>query len=209
MASKLIQMLDQFRGNRDRAAEEGRFGDELPTLYSNGVAKRIYDDLGDQNYNFKSGKSNEFTSYIGINGGECYLVTPIKTEISEKGNLSDQLGDFLLNVIEKGKMQIGNTACVQGTGALKKAGTCLGVDNSVQVAEKDCSLKAEIIEKQDPRFGNKYLIIKVNSPSYNALEVKNFLYSKLNQLQPRAFEGKAVNKVDKINSEELGYFLSN
>lgn len=212
MTNNLTQILDNFRGNRDRAAEEGRFGDELPKLYAEGVKTRIYNDLGTQNYSFNLNQTNELNSYIGIHNGECYLVTPIRTEISGQNSklntLYDQLGDFLINVIEKGKMHLGNSARVQGTGALKKTGTCLAVDNSVSMIEKDDSLHAEMIEKEDSRFGNKYLVLKVNAPAYNALEVRDFLYKKLNQLQAPTLKEKVEHKVNKINAEELDIFLS-
>lgn len=209
MANTLIQMLDQFRENRDRAAEEGRFGDELPTLYSNGVRTRIYNDLGEQRYNLKNRKTSEINSYIGIVGGKCYLITPVISDLQDPIRETQDLGNWILGTIESG-MPVAAPKCLKKSSGLKYQGTTIGVDNDAPVAEaSDKKLIVNPIEQVDSRFGTNYLAFEISSPAYSALDIKEVLYKKFCQLQPPALNGRVVHTINKINSEELGYFLSN
>jgi len=203
MTKNLIEILNHFRGNRDRAAEEGRFRDELPNLYANAVKRETnwnlflqYDALREAT------PGSTVFSYIGATNGKCYLLAPVY-HTKDSNNLSNELGNFLIKAIEKGKMQIGNCSCMKISGALKQTGTTIDVDNDAPVSNVDTNLKVDFKEK------GKYIVFEISSPTYNAIQVKDFLYKKLNTLQPQTLKEKDIAyRVENINSEELGIFLT-
>ncbi len=203
MTNKLNDKFAHFTRNGERAVEEGRISSQdRDRWYADMIVNPLIKQTLTSNYlNLKDEKNLPIISYIGTLGNKCYIITPVKGDSTNE--LAYELGCHLMGAINSG-MQIGKAGCMKLSGALKKTGTTIDVDNDAQVNECQSKPKAHMKEQAG------YMVLEVES-NQNPQDVKDYFFKKFNQneCQPKALKEKGMrHEVERIDGKELGIFLA-